>query len=55
MEHKDVAQEQFYLETNACIAIPKIENDEMEIWSSTQNPTLTQNIVAGILGVDANR
>lgn len=54
-EMRTGAQEQFYLETNACIAIPKIENDEMEIWSSTQNPTLTQNIVAGILGVDANR
>ena len=54
-EMRTGAQEQFYLETNACIAIPKNENDEMEIWSSTQNPTLTQNIVAGILGVSANR
>lgn len=30
-------QEHFYLETNACVAIPK-EDGEMEIWSSSQNP-----------------
>lgn len=30
-------QEHFYLETNACVAVPKTENGEMEIWSSSQN------------------
>jgi len=54
-EMRTGAQEQFYLETNACIAIPKQENNEMEIFASTQNPTLTQNIVANTLGVPANR
>lgn len=34
-------QEHFYLETQACVAIPKLEDGEMEIWSSTQNPTET--------------
>lgn len=34
-------QEHFYLETQACVAIPKAEDGEMEIWSSTQNPTET--------------
>ena len=34
-------QEHFYLETQACAAIPKPEDGEMEIWSSTQNPTET--------------
>lgn len=34
-------QEQFYLETQACVAIPKPEDGEMEIWASTQNPTET--------------
>jgi len=34
-------QEHFYLETNACVAIPKPEDGEMEIWASTQNPTET--------------
>jgi xanthine dehydrogenase/oxidase len=32
-------QEHFYLETNACVAIPKPEDGEMDIWTSSQNPT----------------
>jgi xanthine dehydrogenase/oxidase len=34
-------QEHFYLETQACVAIPKPEDGEMEIYASTQNPTET--------------
>ena len=34
-------QEHFYLETNACVVIPKPEDGEMEVWSSTQNPAET--------------
>lgn len=34
-------QEHFYLETNACVVVPKPEDGEMEIYSSTQNPTET--------------
>lgn len=34
-------QEHFYLETQACVAIPKPEDGEIEVWSSTQNPTET--------------
>lgn len=34
-------QEHFYLETNAALAIPKPEDGEVEIWSSSQNPTET--------------
>ena len=49
------AQEQFYLETHACIAVPGMEDEEMELFSSTQNPTHTQAVVAGVLGVPANR
>eukprot|EP00794_Sanderia_malayensis_P018330 gene18330-biopygen12273 len=49
------AQEQFYLETQATIAVPKGENGEMEIFSSTQSPTSTQSVVAKVLGVPANR
>lgn len=30
-------QEHFYLETNACVVVPKPEDGEMEVWSSTQN------------------
>ncbi|KAK7885364.1 hypothetical protein LTR67_010542 [Exophiala xenobiotica] len=48
-------QEHFYLETNACLAIPKPEDGEMEVWSSTQNPTETQAYVAKALGVQNNK
>ncbi len=34
-------QEHFYLETNACLVVPKPEDGEMEIFSSTQNPNET--------------
>ena len=34
-------QEHFYLETNACVVVPKPEDGEMEVWSSTQNPSET--------------
>lgn len=34
-------QEHFYLETQACVCIPKPEDGEMEVWSSTQNPSET--------------
>lgn len=48
-------QEHFYLETNACVAIPKPEDGEMEIWASTQNPTETQAYAAQVTGVAANK
>eukprot|EP00742_Colponemidia_sp_Colp-10_P005067 GILJ01005413.1.p1 GENE.GILJ01005413.1~~GILJ01005413.1.p1 ORF type:complete len:1351 (+),score=226.28 GILJ01005413.1:45-4097(+) len=46
-------QEHFYLETNCTVAIPG-EHNEMQVWSSTQNPTKTQNFVASVLGVHTN-
>ncbi|KAK4971950.1 hypothetical protein LTR66_011350, partial [Elasticomyces elasticus] len=48
-------QEHFYLETNACVAIPRPEDGEMEIWSSTQNPSETQSYIAQVTGVAANK
>ncbi|XP_044163721.1 xanthine dehydrogenase/oxidase-like isoform X2 [Acropora millepora] len=48
-------QEHFYLETQASIAVPKGEDGEMELFVSTQNPTLTQLLVARALGVPQNR
>ncbi|KAI8867184.1 xanthine dehydrogenase, partial [Ramicandelaber brevisporus] len=48
-------QEHFYLETHATIAVPKREDDEMEIFASTQNPTETQHVVSGMLGVPSSR
>jgi len=34
-------QEHFYLETQACVVVTKPEDGEMEVYSSTQNPTET--------------
>ncbi|KAK3057727.1 hypothetical protein LTS18_011476, partial [Coniosporium uncinatum] len=48
-------QEHFYLETNACVCVPKPEDGEMEIYSSTQNPSETQTYVAQVTGVAANK
>ncbi|KAF1812503.1 xanthine dehydrogenase [Eremomyces bilateralis CBS 781.70] len=48
-------QEHFYLETNACVVVPKPEDGEMEVFSSTQNPAETQTYVAQVTGVDANK
>lgn len=48
-------QEHFYLETNAVLCIPGKEDQQMEVWSSTQNPNETQGTVADILNIPANR
>lgn len=48
-------QEHFYLETQACICVPAGEDGEMQVLSSTQNPSRTQLMVARVLGVPANR
>lgn len=48
-------QEHFYLETNACLCIPSKEDQQIEVWSSTQNPTETQVFVASLLGIPMNR
>jgi len=48
------AQEHFYLETQGSLAVPG-EGNEMTVYSSTQNPTKTQDIVASVLGVMNNQ
>ncbi|EGG20479.1 xanthine dehydrogenase [Cavenderia fasciculata] len=53
-EFKMGGQEHFYLETNVSLAVP-IEGDEYHIYSSTQNPTKTQILVAKALGVSMNQ
>lgn len=47
-------QEHFYLETNACIAIPR-ETEEMELITSTQNVDEAQVFAARALGVASNK
>ena len=49
------AQEHFYLETQACVVVPKPEDGEMEVFSSTQNPTETQVYIAQVTGVALNK
>ena len=47
-------QDHFYLETNATIALP-VENGFLEVYSSTQNPTKTQNFCASVCGLAASK
>ncbi|KAF7288036.1 hypothetical protein GWI33_000090 [Rhynchophorus ferrugineus] len=48
-------QEHFYFETHGLIVVPKGEDDEMDIYSSTQNPTELQLLTASVLGVHQNK
>ncbi|PNS20987.1 Xanthine dehydrogenase [Sphaceloma murrayae] len=48
-------QEHFYLETNACVIVPKPEDGEMEVFSSTQNTAETQAYISQICDVAANK
>jgi len=48
-------QEHFYLEPFSCVAIPKGENGEMEVFTSTQSASGTQNMIAKALDIPANR
>ncbi|GAB6190636.1 xanthine dehydrogenase molybdopterin binding subunit [Desulfocastanea catecholica] len=47
------AQEHWYLETQSCLCVPG-EQNEMNVFSSTQHPSETQAIVAKVLGVASN-
>ncbi|KIH93528.1 xanthine dehydrogenase/oxidase [Sporothrix brasiliensis 5110] len=48
-------QEHFYLETNATVAVPKPEDGEIEIFSTTQNANEAQDFAARVCGVQANK
>ncbi|KAF5273883.1 hypothetical protein FQA39_LY00998 [Lamprigera yunnana] len=49
------AQEHFYLETLSVSVIPKMEDGEMEIICSTQNPTFVSQKIASILNLSENK
>lgn len=51
---KTGAQEHWYLETQAAVCVPG-ENRDMTVYASSQNPTETQLVVAGVLGLQANK
>lgn len=46
-------QEHFYLEGQVALAIPG-EEDEIQVWSSTQHPSEIQHMVAKVLGVSSH-
>lgn len=46
-------QEHWYLETQGAVAFPG-EGDEISLFSSTQNPSEIQEVVARVLGIQAN-
>jgi xanthine dehydrogenase large subunit len=48
------AQEHWYLESQVALCIPGEEN-EIQVYSSTQHPTETQALVAEVLGVGKNQ
>ena len=45
----------FYLETHGCLVVPQNEGDELDVYSSAQNPYEVQKEVAHALGIDMNR
>jgi len=47
-------QEHFYLETNTAIVVPHEEN-ELEVFCSTQHPTEIQKLIAHVLNIHINR
>eukprot|EP01038_Epipyxis_sp_PR26KG_P010944 gene10944-14695_t len=47
-------QDHFYLETNCTIVLPT-DNGNLEVYSSTQNPTKTQNFCASVCGIPASK
>ncbi|KAM6175534.1 aldehyde oxidase 1 [Erethizon dorsatum] len=48
-------QEHFYMETQSMLAVPKGEDEEMDVYVSTQFPKYIQDIVASTLKLPANK
>ncbi|KAM7104170.1 aldehyde oxidase [Molossus nigricans] len=48
-------QEHFYMETQSMLAVPKGEDQEMDVYVSTQYPRGIQDIVASVLKLPANK
>ncbi|KAI9354597.1 molybdopterin binding aldehyde oxidase/xanthine dehydrogenase [Zopfochytrium polystomum] len=48
-------QEHFYLETQASLVVPKQEDNELEVFASTQHPSETQHLLSHVLGIPSNR
>ncbi|XP_034470133.1 aldehyde oxidase 5 [Hippoglossus hippoglossus] len=48
-------QEHFYMETQGLIAVPRGENEEMDLFVSTQHAAFTQDLVGMALGIESNK
>uniref|UniRef100_A0A7M4ERC2 Aldehyde oxidase-like n=1 Tax=Crocodylus porosus TaxID=8502 RepID=A0A7M4ERC2_CROPO len=48
-------QEHFYMETQSVLVVPKGEDNEMDVYVSSQHPTFTQELVASVLNVPSSR
>ncbi|RPA92091.1 hypothetical protein L873DRAFT_1794484 [Choiromyces venosus 120613-1] len=48
-------QEYFYFETNAAAVIPRSDDGQMEVWSSTQNIMEKQEFVSQVTGAPSSR
>ncbi|KAL4959702.1 Molybdopterin-binding domain of aldehyde dehydrogenase-domain-containing protein [Aspergillus stella-maris] len=48
-------QEHFYLETNAAIAVPHVEDGTLDVWSSTQNTMEVQDFVSEVTNVPRHK
>ncbi|XP_027780828.1 aldehyde oxidase [Marmota flaviventris] len=48
-------QEHFYMETQSMLVVPKGEDQEIDVYVSTQSPKYIQDIVASVLKVPANK
>ncbi|XP_047402763.1 aldehyde oxidase isoform X1 [Sciurus carolinensis] len=48
-------QEHFYMETQSMLVVPKGEDQEIDIYVSTQSPKYIQDVVASVLKVPANK
>ncbi|KAM5280162.1 aldehyde oxidase 2-like [Ctenodactylus gundi] len=48
-------QEHFYMETQRVLVIPRTEDEELDIYASTQDPAHVQKTVSSTLGIPVNR
>ena len=49
------AQDHFYLEMHSCMVVPNDSNGEIDVYSSTQNPSGVQNLVSHVTGIPAHK
>ncbi|GKT36024.1 Xanthine dehydrogenase/oxidase, partial [Aduncisulcus paluster] len=52
---KTGAQEHFYLETHTALVVPHDSMGDVEVYTTTQNTTVTQQMCARVLGIDMCR